>query len=149
MKIHSSFELSYTQPSSDWKSHTLAHTQRHTYGGYLSLRKFRGVTGSGIAVRCGYDGVARRLTDAAFWYPVNVGDVAKLHTLNYVHSFCSVCVCVCIYLNCWPKERGKGRRRSKRRHLMARNKWQSSNEVNSISSQAAKECSCPSHGQSK
>lgn len=50
------------------------------------------MTGSGIAVRCGYDGIARRLTDAAFWYPVNVGDVAKLHTLNYVHSFCSVCV---------------------------------------------------------
>lgn len=98
MKSHSTFELSYTQPSSDWKSHTLAHTQRHTYGGYLSLRKFRGVTGSGIAVRCGYDGIARRLTDAAFWYPVNVGDVAKLHTLNYVHSFCSVCVCVCVYI---------------------------------------------------
>lgn len=66
MKIRSSFELSYTQPSSDWKSHT----HSHTYGGYLSLRKFRGVTGSGIAVQCGYDGIARRLTDAAIWYPV-------------------------------------------------------------------------------
>lgn len=59
----------------------------------MSLRKFRGVTGSGIAVQCGYDGIARRLTDAAIWYPVNVGDVAQLHTLNNVHSFCCVCVC--------------------------------------------------------
>lgn len=109
--------LSWAKPSPvQIGNHTHTHADTHTRT-TCHCENFEVWLWVWSSVQCGYNAIARRLTHALRGYLMVSCKCrwccSTTATLNYVHSFCRVCVSVCVYLNCWPKEGGW--RRSSRR----------------------------------